>query len=68
MDAQRKRNDGELRQTWHTITFRLRVKTGETAVLADAMAGELEQSARDVHGCAQARVTSYKVDGKGVRL
>jgi hypothetical protein len=42
----------------------MRVRTTEFEVLADALAGELEDSARMTHGCADVTRVTARVNGK----
>jgi len=48
---------------WKTLKFRMRVKTTEFEVLADALAGELENSARMKHGCRDVKFVETWVNG-----
>jgi hypothetical protein len=50
------------------ITFRLRVRTTEFDVLADALASEMADSCLREHECDRAVVTSCTVNGKRMKL
>jgi len=52
------------RPIWKTLSFRIRVKSTEFEVLADALAGELYRSATDTHGCTVDQPAMARVDGK----
>lgn len=52
------------RQVWKTLTFRVRVKTSEFEVLADAVSGELYRSLKETHGCELKAYPVPRVNGK----
>jgi hypothetical protein len=52
------------RASWKVLTFRMRVRSTEFEVLADALAGELENSARMIHGCRGVEFVTTRVNGK----
>lgn len=49
---------------WRTLMFRMRVRSTEFEVLADALAGELQTSALTTHGCRDAEQPIVRVNGK----
>jgi hypothetical protein len=53
---------------WKTLTFRFRVKTTEFEVLADALAGELQESAQKIHGCVAVTQPTTRVNGRIVNF
>lgn len=49
---------------WKVLTFKMKVKSLEFSVLADALAGELYRSAQNIHGCGMGNPPIVRVNGK----